>query len=64
LNETPELKSNFTDEQLKAIEKGKAKIPDHTWHHHQDGKTLQLVDQSTHAKTGHTGGRGLTGGRP
>jgi hypothetical protein len=27
-----------------------------TWHHHQDGTTLQLVPTETHAKTGHTGG--------
>ncbi|MFL5359294.1 HNH endonuclease [Archangium sp.] len=27
-----------------------------TWHHHQDGTTLQLVPTDTHAKTGHTGG--------
>jgi DNase/tRNase domain of colicin-like bacteriocin len=64
LEENPILKSNFTDEQLKAIEKGNAKIPDYTWHHHQDGKTLQLVDQTLHSKTGHTGGRAVTGGRP
>jgi hypothetical protein len=64
LDENPVLKSNFTDEQLKAIEKGNAKIPDYTWHHHQGGKTLQLVDQTLHSKTGHTGGRAVTGGRP
>jgi hypothetical protein len=27
-----------------------------TWHHHQDGATLQLVPTETHARTGHTGG--------
>jgi hypothetical protein len=27
----------------------------HTWHHHQDGVRLQLVDRPIHAATGHTG---------
>ncbi len=26
-----------------------------TWHHHQDGNTMQLVDSSIHRQTGHTG---------
>jgi hypothetical protein len=64
LEKNPVLKSNFTDKQLKAIEKENSKIPDYTWHHHQDGETLQLVDQTLHSKTGHTGGRAVTGGRP
>jgi hypothetical protein len=28
----------------------------YTWHHHQDGKTMQLVPREIHAQTGHTGG--------
>jgi RHS repeat-associated protein len=28
----------------------------YTWHHHQDGTTMQLVPRDIHAKTGHTGG--------
>jgi RHS repeat-associated protein len=28
----------------------------HSWHHHQDGKTMQLVPTDIHQKTGHTGG--------
>jgi hypothetical protein len=27
-----------------------------TWHHHQDGTTMQLVPTDIHARTGHTGG--------
>jgi hypothetical protein len=27
-----------------------------TWHHHQDGATMQLIRTDIHAKTGHTGG--------
>lgn len=26
-----------------------------TWHHHQDGNTMQLVDSNIHRQTGHTG---------
>lgn len=28
----------------------------YTWHHHQDGTTMQLVPREVHALTGHTGG--------
>ena len=28
----------------------------HSWHHHQDGTTMQLVPRTPHAKTGHDGG--------
>jgi len=31
----------------------------YSWHHHQDGKTMQLVDKWTHQKTGHTGGASI-----
>jgi hypothetical protein len=56
-------RSAFTADQLKAIERGDSKISGYTWHHHQDGKTMQLVDEVDHALTGHSGGRQLTGGR-
>ncbi|MBT1087447.1 MULTISPECIES: HNH endonuclease [Bacillus] len=26
----------------------------HTWHHHQNPRRIQLVDQKVHRKTGHT----------
>lgn len=36
---------------------GYKKTPEgYTWHHHQDGTTMQLVPRDIHAKTGHTGG--------
>jgi len=36
---------------------GLSKRPkDHTWHHHQDGTTMQLVPKTIHEQTGHTGG--------
>jgi hypothetical protein len=28
----------------------------YTWHHHQDGRTMQLVPRDIHRSTGHTGG--------
>jgi RHS repeat-associated protein len=30
-----------------------------TWHHHQDGTTMELVPTNIHQKTGHTGGMSL-----
>lgn len=30
-----------------------------TWHHHQNGRTMQLVDKQIHRLTGHTGGFSL-----
>jgi A nuclease of the HNH/ENDO VII superfamily with conserved WHH len=39
---------------------GFAKTPkDYTWHHHQDGTTMQLVPKDIHKATGHTGGYAL-----
>ncbi len=36
---------------------GRKKTPEgYTWHHHQDGETMQLVPRDIHAQTGHTGG--------
>lgn len=61
---TPTLESIFSPEQLEAIKKGWPRIPGLTWHHHEDGMTLQLVDRDTHARTGHSGGRENSGGRP
>ena len=39
-------RSQFSPEQLKAIQSGRSKIPRLTWHHHQDGITLQAVDRA------------------
>jgi hypothetical protein len=33
-----------------------------TWHHHQNGTTMQLVPTPIHRATGHTGGVALGGG--
>ncbi len=41
---------------------GLSKTPEgFTWHHHQDGKTMQLVPTGIHQQTGHTGGVALHG---
>lgn len=37
----------------------KATPEDYTWHHHQDGTTMQLVPREIHRLTGHTGGFSL-----
>lgn len=29
------------------------------WHHHQDGRTMQLVPREIHQGTGHTGSKGI-----
>ncbi len=61
---SPEFEGLFIAEQIEAIKKGWPRIPELTWHHHEDGVTLQLVDRETHARTGHSGGREVSGGRP
>ena len=64
LEANPALKANFTPQQLQNIENGGAYINDYTWHHHEDGVRLQLVDREIHRRTGHSGGRQQTGGCP
>lgn len=49
-------KNKFTPSQLNAIYKGESKIPNFTWHHHQDTGRMQLVPEWDHSKTGHVGG--------
>jgi len=40
---------------------GLKRTPDgYTWHHHQDGTTMQLIPKEIHAQTAHTGGSSLT----
>ncbi|WP_303013700.1 HNH endonuclease, partial [Rodentibacter pneumotropicus] len=55
--------SQFTPEQLKAIYKGEAKIPDYTWHHHQDVGRMQLIRERMHRETGHIGGEAIKKGK-
>ena len=53
--------AQFTPEQILQIQAGET--PDgYVWHHHQEPGRLELVDEGTHAQTGHSGGRFLWGG--
>ncbi|WP_027340213.1 HNH endonuclease [Halonatronum saccharophilum] len=59
--ENPELKEKFNSEQLEQIMEGET--PDgYTWHHSEQPGVMQLVDEKTHAQTGHTGGKAIWGG--
>lgn len=61
LEENPELKDQFTAEQLEDIEAGDT--PEgYTWHHSENPGELQLVKTDIHQATRHTGGRALWGG--
>ena len=57
----PKFAKQFSEEQGADILAGET--PDgYVWHHHEDTGKLQLVDQATHEKTGHTGGKHEWGG--
>lgn len=57
---TIDMKGNTTtdfteaDRALKTL--GQERPPNTTWHHHEDGKTMQLVDRELHKRFCHTGG--------
>ncbi|MEM9804844.1 MAG: HNH endonuclease, partial [Cyanobacteria bacterium P01_D01_bin.56] len=53
----------FNHKQLQQIHAGSAQIDEFTWHHHQDGGRLQLIDRDIHDKTSHIGGTAIQGGR-
>uniref|UniRef100_UPI00248EB693 HNH endonuclease n=1 Tax=Aggregatibacter kilianii TaxID=2025884 RepID=UPI00248EB693 len=53
----------FNAEQISAIKAGKEKIPDYTWHHHQDTGRMQLIETRIHTQTGHIGGEGINAGK-
>ena len=55
-------RSQFSPEQLKAIQSGKSKIPGYTWHHHQDRGRMQLVREDKH-KVSHIGGDAINKGK-
>jgi hypothetical protein len=46
----------FTQEQLIAIMKEKPRIPDYTWHHHEDVGRMQLIPKVLHDDSRHIGG--------
>jgi hypothetical protein len=57
----PGLRAKFTGEQLEQIRNGDT--PDGwVWHHDARPGRMQLVDEMTHMRTSHTGGRALWGG--
>ncbi|PFR16750.1 HNH endonuclease [Bacillus cereus] len=57
----PDIRGQFTEEQLEQIKAGDT--PEgYVWHHSENPGTLQLVDTTVHAQTGHTGGRSIWGG--
>jgi hypothetical protein len=61
IQQNSELRAQFTPEQMAQIQAGET--PDgYVWHHHQEPGRLELVNEQTHAQTGHSGGRSLWGG--
>lgn len=56
-----ELRSKFTKDQIEQIMNGDT--PDgYVWHHNEEPGKMQLINQETHQKTGHTGGKVVWGG--
>ena len=63
IQENPSLSSDLglSQADVQALENGET--PEgYTWHHNEEPGVLQLVDEETHAQTGHTGGREIWGG--
>ena len=56
-------RSQFSPEQLKAIQSGRSKIPRLTWHHHQDRGRMQLVPEERHDAARHIGGDAMSKGK-
>ena len=61
LAKNPELKKQFTTEQLEDIALGDTPSG-FTWHHDAETGKMQLVDTNIHNSTNHTGGRNIWGG--
>lgn len=59
LEEHPEMRENFTEQQLQQIENGEPYIKGYTWHHTEVPGKMQLVETKTHALSGHTGGNAI-----
>lgn len=54
------VRAKFTSAQISNIKKLKNPTG-YTWHHHQNTGIMQLVNSTTHSKTGHTGGKAIWG---
>ena len=57
----PEFKSQFNDFQLDCINSGLTPYG-YTWHHSEEKGKMQLVTETTHRDTRHTGGKSIWGG--
>ncbi len=60
LENNPELRAKFTEQQLEEIDAG-YKPSGYTWHHHQESGKMQLVETKKHSVSGHTGGKSIWG---
>ncbi|MFZ6757921.1 HNH endonuclease [Undibacterium sp. Ji50W] len=56
------LPDKFAAAQLKAIQRGSERIPDYTWHHHQDTRRMQLVPEKIHGTARHVGWESMSKG--
>ena len=56
----PDLRSKFTEEQLKDIEDGRTPTG-YVWHHNEETGKMQLVKDTDHRANRHTGGSALWG---
>lgn len=55
----PEMKSQFSEQQLEQIMNGEPYIKGYTWHHSEIPGKMQLVETKAHAMSGHTGGNSI-----
>ena len=63
IQENPSLSSDLGLSQADVQALANGETPEgYTWHHNEEPGVLQLVDEETHAQTGHTGGREIWGG--
>ena len=66
IEKNPELKKQFTEEQLKDIEEGRTPSG-YTWHHNEEPGKMQLVKTEDHDKriggAAHTGGNSIWGNK-
>lgn len=61
IHSDPVFAATFSAEELAQAEAGET--PDgYVWHHHEEPGRMELVDEKTHAQTGHTGGKAIWGG--
>ena len=59
---TGKVKRNlFTEAQLEDIARGKQKIGNYTWHHHQEIGRMQLIPEDIHDWIKHVGGNSIWG---